>query len=310
MNIYIHIGSTKTGSSALQHFLNKNSNILSEHGIAYPDVGIVSNAHHLIAAALHPMAFKMHSNAIPDNTDQRLEFFYSHVEQFLIAARDICTHSAILSSEYLWGSFQPEFYEHWQKAFKGCNLHLYVVLRRPDQWVQSSYLQALKSGEGRAYADWYKSFKSVPTSGTDYYQVIKKWADSLGIETVHIRTYEHLVSNDLLFNNLLKTIDSHANFFDKLTYSFTPINPSPTQEAAEILLSINASNIQGDHKKTLRQLVLQKLQKRDVGSLLEFISVEDRNEIIHAYESVVDSLIREFIGAGEGWEVFETWLRK
>ncbi|MDV6344299.1 hypothetical protein [Nitrosomonas sp. Is37] len=308
MNIYIHIGSTKTGSSALQHFLNKNSNILSEHGIAYPDVGIVSDAHHLIAATLHPMAFKMHSNVIPDNIDQKLEFFYSRVEQFLTAARNVRTHSAILSSEYLWGEFQPEFYAHWREAFKDCNLHLYAILRRPDQWVQSSYLQALKSGEGRAYADWYRQFKSSPTSGTDYYQVIKRWADNLGIETVYIRTYENLVSNNSLFNDLLKTINPHANFFDKLTYSSRLVNPSPTQEMAELLLSINSSNIQVDHKKTLRKLILMNLKKRDIGELLEILPLGERNAVALAYKGVIGNIMREYIGSDQKRQFFKSWL--
>ena len=54
--LYIHIGTPKTGTTALQGFLAKNRKTLQEHGAVFPDFGLVykgvaknRNAHFLVA---------------------------------------------------------------------------------------------------------------------------------------------------------------------------------------------------------------------------------------------------------------------
>jgi len=44
MNLYLHIGHGKTGSSALQSFLALNSNLLENYRIEYPEHASFENA--------------------------------------------------------------------------------------------------------------------------------------------------------------------------------------------------------------------------------------------------------------------------
>lgn len=37
--LYLHIGTPKTGTTALQNFLPANEEVLEQHGICYPDFG-------------------------------------------------------------------------------------------------------------------------------------------------------------------------------------------------------------------------------------------------------------------------------
>ena len=53
--LYLHIGTPKTGTTALQNFLPANEEVLEQHGICYPDfgfrytgLGVHRNGHFLV----------------------------------------------------------------------------------------------------------------------------------------------------------------------------------------------------------------------------------------------------------------------
>ena len=52
MNFIFHIGTHKTGSTAIQSFLFANRNRLLKSGILYPSVGLKDKAHHNAAWTL------------------------------------------------------------------------------------------------------------------------------------------------------------------------------------------------------------------------------------------------------------------
>jgi len=75
MKITVHIGSTKTGSSALQMHLAQAREGLREFGVLYPEFGTKSNAHHVLFAAAHPGAWGMHKDVLAVNEDDRFAYF-------------------------------------------------------------------------------------------------------------------------------------------------------------------------------------------------------------------------------------------
>jgi len=52
INLYIHIGLHKTGTTSIQNFLTLNENILSKKGYLYPATGRKGQAQHLLAQAM------------------------------------------------------------------------------------------------------------------------------------------------------------------------------------------------------------------------------------------------------------------
>ncbi len=47
--LYLHIGMGKTGTTALQHFFWENRKALASRDICYPNLGVQSEAHHLLS---------------------------------------------------------------------------------------------------------------------------------------------------------------------------------------------------------------------------------------------------------------------
>jgi len=54
MNLYIHIGAPKTGTTSLQHYLRRNQDNLARQGVLYPSGGRDKSAHKPIGAAVFP----------------------------------------------------------------------------------------------------------------------------------------------------------------------------------------------------------------------------------------------------------------
>ncbi|WP_140056128.1 hypothetical protein [Oceanibaculum nanhaiense] len=281
-NLIIHIGSTKTGSSALQEFLFLNRRKLKDSGVLYPETGVVQNAHHILGAALHPTAYTMHLGDLSEDINSRRDAFLGMAASVREEAKNSGCQTVVLSTEYLWGVFDDIFYRIWRQEFQSQKTILYASVRRPDYWLQSSYLQALKSGEARSFKDWLAEFSSDPLSGTSYIDVIDRWFFGVGAEKGVVRTYEWLLQNDAVFTDILSVCDA-SDLRTTLIQPDRTVNPSPGPDAADILLKINQSNMCERDKSQLRSLVLSKMEIRKIGSELSFLSPEMRRNILEGY---------------------------
>ncbi|WP_162901384.1 histidine kinase [Breoghania sp. L-A4] len=291
MKVIIHIGATKTGSSALQHYLHKNSSRLAQDGVCYPNVGIASGAQHLIAAALHPSAFRMHSNDLPDPLPERLVRFRGMMTQALAAARSTNAHTLLLSSEYLWGEFPDSFFASWMESLAGCDVSIYAVLRRPDQWLQSSYLQALKSGQDRDFGPWLDAILES-SRGANYASVLKGWKTGIGDGEIHLCSYEDQLARNAVFSDILKFVG-----VSKKRVPAPPagrINPSPSEDAMKLMLEVNKSNLPDSTKGKVRQMIMAMMPQREVGTPLNFLDAAMRARIDAYYNPIVTEVIDTF----------------
>lgn len=128
MDIVFHIGTNKTGTSAIQGFLHKNPDYLRSQGWVYPLTGRDGKPHH--AALAHTPAPDLHP-------------LVSDIEK---EAQD---HSVIISSEYLH-TISPQPFLH---AFRDHNVRTVVFLRDHVSYLSSWYREGVKSNN-RTYSFW------------------------------------------------------------------------------------------------------------------------------------------------------------
>lgn len=253
LRVTLHIGSTKTGSSALQKLLYANRKALAKASVYYPDIGIASNAHHVLLAAIHPGAWNLHKDAY-DTTP--IEYFQHGVSAILERAQETGCKHLVLSSEYMWGEFGPNVYKNLRDAFAGCRLRILACVRDPAHWAESTYLQALKRGEARGFSQWRKKVGAMPVRGFDFDAVVKKWSDGTGAASTTIVRYD--------FDNM---DDFMHGMFDELTgvsLSDMPVstiagteNPSPTLDGMHEILDLNRREL----PERERQKALNKIMK-------------------------------------------------
>lgn len=156
--IWLHIGTKKTGTTALQHYLSKHSDTLTESGVTYLCPKQKSSCNTL---------------AIAVNRGRTGEC--DEIGTDLSRQLDACrTENAILSSEMFYG-IAPERIFDAIPGLQGRPLRILVYLRRQDQYLESSYLQKLKNGRFKgSIQDYLKRFKG---SGADYWENLESWRD-------------------------------------------------------------------------------------------------------------------------------------
>lgn len=283
MRLVLHIGSTKTGSSALQATLYARRHVLLEEANAlYPDRGIAAGAHHLLAAAIHPGAWRLHADELPED---RAAYF---AETAAAIREDLAATGAdtlVISSEYLWGSLPPRIYRAFAAGFPDMSVEIVAFLRRQDEWAISSYLQAVKYGERRPFREWAELALVKPTSGLHYFRVVNRWAHFLGARKVHILRYADARRH------------VYASFCERLglptatDFEVARVNPSPSAEGLALLLAVNRSDLSDEEKKERRREIMR-IHRSDAPSTATLMTAEEREEMMKA-GLISDRLIEE-----------------
>jgi hypothetical protein len=152
MKVLLHIGQSKTGTSAIQAFLTLNRLALREAGVLYPTVKIGGmpidlGAHNAVADSLVGMSRFPHLTA-----DQ-------YFSQFFKESRQIDAKLLILSAEHFFGgeprvwavSDNGEYFNLYRKKverlaayLKGHDVSLLVYLRPQLDWLASAVSQMVR----------------------------------------------------------------------------------------------------------------------------------------------------------------------
>lgn len=239
MKITVHIGSTKTGSSALQLHLAQAREKLLDTGILYPEYGTKSNAHHVLFAAAHPGAWGMHRDVLSSNEGERFAYFQSTYERILEQAESEKVNHIVLSSEYWWGILSDKFQKLISDSLQKHDVRLIGCVRRQDRWLEASYLQAVKAGESSPFDLWLQNKLRTPAmGGAHYLKILNHWNEILlPRETIVIpyefsdrTTYIKNVSNSVCDKDVGNlTVPAKAKV----------VNKSPNAEGVEAILKLN-----------------------------------------------------------------------
>ncbi|AFT70035.1 Capsule polysaccharide modification protein LipA [Alloalcanivorax dieselolei B5] len=199
--IVIHIGATKTGSTYLQHYLEKNRPALLRAGVWFPEVGLFWQPTRPHKQAGHSDVIQAAVNNQPD--------VLRHIEAGLTLMSGKI-HTVVLSSEAF---FLNEKAHRIAEYFAGYPVEMVAYLRRQDEWANAQYCEFVAGGAvGRVdipFSEWLK--RPETRRLLDYRIPLSAWADAIGQENVKVRVFEkeRLHDNDLLAD-FAKTINLPA----------------------------------------------------------------------------------------------------
>jgi hypothetical protein len=186
MNIYLHIGWHKTGTTAIQNLLVHNRDELRRQcSMIYPKAGIYNVAHSLPAWGLQSPARDRLLKRI--GCARAPEALFRDMADEAAAAG---AGSVVLSAE----EFSPiHLYslERLKRCLEGHRVVVIAYVRRQDQYLESVYNQSVKFHRSRymggvqPYVDRY-----LKTNQLDYDLYFRKWADVFGKENLRVRVYE------------------------------------------------------------------------------------------------------------------------
>jgi hypothetical protein len=214
MRLILHIGSHKTGTTAIQRFLSSNQSALARQGFHQARLGASITANEI-------------ANVIgAGNADAGREFFHRHLE----LARKRGAHTMIVSAENFYAMSLVEaalanrplddFAGRERAAVArlksaipaGITDHRVVCyLRRPDRYAESLYNQRIKYEN---FAESFDQYLRLVEPALAYNEVASIWSEAFGNENCTFTIYE-LVEGDVreqFARNVLEVAEADFSF--------------------------------------------------------------------------------------------------
>ncbi|MEL7115136.1 MAG: hypothetical protein AAGP08_06010 [Pseudomonadota bacterium] len=181
--VWLHIGSAKSGTSSLQKHMEAHRDALSAQGLAYIAVPKRATINELVFAynkrkheELKEIAGNL--NSAIANRPERI---------------------GMLSSEMLFG-FKPEVIYELLPALRDRPLNVLVYLRRQDRYIEAVYLQKSKNFRFLGSIDDYIAhFKG---SGSNYAEVLAGWAGTSARIVPRVMERQRLVGGSVVTDAL------------------------------------------------------------------------------------------------------------
>jgi hypothetical protein len=172
-NLVLHIGVAKTGSTALQKFLQGNRELLARHGFYYPATGEAGNGQMDFAKTfVHTPPATMVMPADPDG-----------VRRSMLAELQPVADTVLISSEVFARADNPA---EIRALFPAVPVKVICYLRRQDRRAESQYNQLVKlKGETASFQEFLPRIRVL-----DYRKLLDPWAEAFGQDAIVVRVYQ------------------------------------------------------------------------------------------------------------------------
>jgi hypothetical protein len=296
--VYIHIGSHKTGTTAIQTFLSANRKTLKKDGYLYPGGGI---AHHDMAREFRTLsAPEIRKNPGLITNKYVDEINRSGLNKILLSSEgfELLTRQQIVSlKEFL----PPEFH-----------VKIIFYVRRQDEKIESSYNRSVKNLKARSCESFSEfvikktagsrhddSLKNdVMSSSLDYYSHLLRWSEVFGRENIIVRCYEEEQFPKGIYHDFLETIGLTLN--DRYLIPKNRINESLSWDLIEVMRICN-TQFKDDidfHKFLLENFI--KINSQNKNKKQHLLSPQQRRDIIALFEESNAKVAREYLGRSDG----------
>jgi hypothetical protein len=308
VDLVLHVGSGKTGTTSIQNFLAKNRDRLAELGFLYPrSPGKVR--HTRVSLSVLPdhvvdRAPAWHRQGFTSTADFR-ETFHRKLRAELARA-DL--PRVILSDEALFGT-REESQQRLRMLTDDIarSVRLVVYLRRQDDHLASRYQQRVKTGETQRLEE---RVRLLDLSGLyDYRARLDKWQRVLEPSLLVVRPFERVRFPDgSLHQDFLDAagIDARADELEQVTQ----LNESLDAEAVEFLRILNLFRVEHEGARVglidNRALVLRlrAVAPDEPGPTLT-LSPAQLDEFMAKWEESNRAVARDYLGDPSG-ELFRT----
>ena len=294
MKILLHIGQSKTGTSAIQSYLTLNRTRLRDHGVLYPMITIGGmsvdlGSHNSVADALSGLS--RYPNLTAD------EYF----GQFFNDAKQVGAKLMILSAEHFFGG-EPRIWdvpdektyfaryrmkiEALARYLAGYDVKLMAYLRPQVDWLASAISQTVRTErlitKKPIYRDDHQFFEMAKPT-LSYCRLIDTWVECLRPWQVMVIPYER---DDLYKKSSIADFLYRAGLAElELPYGNEglKVNQSLSREYIEV-------------KKSLNRIPKSKTKERVTITCLERLSARSGRATPYRLSEELSREIEAFVG--------------
>jgi hypothetical protein len=215
---YIHIGTLKTGSTAIQSFMEANAERLSAQGILFPEAARHGRHKHLF---LKQELRKSHGEGGPNWAALHTELKAS-------------AHPKVLVSDEGFALLDGDDVKRFRQLLGPGDAKVIAYFRDYASWLPSLYAEYTKNGRNlQDFDGYFEEALARPSQA----EVIGLWADAFGWDHVHVRMFsaDKLVGGDVVEDilDLLGTSRTQLGVGPD-----EPVRAAPGWEALEIARAV------------------------------------------------------------------------
>jgi hypothetical protein len=295
-NIFLHIGTEKTGTKTIQEFCSRNRDKLEIQELIYPRLGFADSAHFSLVAPLHPL----------DNNGRPLEFGTTECGSFdeewgalAKLLRRQCDKDVLISAEHFSSRLKERGIAKIAEFFDSVNerdaVRVVVFLRRHDELVTSTFSTMVRYGAIQSFEETYaQAFED--RWRYDYAFLLDAWARFFGRDNLVVRVFEPEAMPGGLVKSFLEALGR------KLTADVEVpdkrLNRSWSIETLHVARILNAdpSMLQGRDRIAFLDSLDAVIRGTPVCHLLGH---EKRWRLLQHYEESSRQVAREFLARNE-----------
>lgn len=304
--LILHVGTMKTGTTAIQAFLKQNGALLEEQGICYPmDFGTFAhanpnrNGNFLMRAAQGRAIPGYKSGHLKKHVPQAIEQFKKHVADF---------DTVILSEETLWrcGVLYEGYWDALKAIVEACGIEqtdVIVYLRRQDGYAESRWRQWVKG-----LVDYTQTFEEYcadtkQMKPTDYKLGLDLIAQTFGKDHLTVRVYDRAAfpDHDIVKDFLLAAKIAPDERFDYKVRSKRAKNDSLSEDYTELKRLANmAPSYHKGGSNYYKQPALSAMGAIDGSGSKWHMNSEERAAFMETYREGNAAVAREYLGREDG----------
>ena len=291
IDLFIHIGAPKTGTTAIQQYLTRHRRALLEYGTLYPEAGKLNTGHHRIGAAIFA---ERGSRLRGGDRDEVLAEAVAAIRAEIAASG---ARRVIVSSEYLWGEQPIADVRRLLDGFVDCRLHVVAYLRRQDLLAQSLYMQAVKGGATRSFDDWYAKDSGSARAGLHFDRVLRCWIDAgLPVDPV-VRIYESGQIDRDVVRDFMAAVCPDVPF---AAADHQSVNSTADLVTIELLRRVNALIRDKAQANALRRRILGATPPRTTFAPIDYLSGAQVGELMARHAAGNSWIARDLLGRVDG----------
>ncbi len=280
--LYLHIGTHKTGSTAIQDFMYTHRAEFAERGLVYPDLAMQGSGH-------HPFAWACGLRKKPRD-EALLDSVCGHLDALFAGGAD----KVVCSSEEF--EFIPDI-SPLKKISERFSPKVILYLRRQDDYLQAAYNQHVRMYELRYSGSVYQFAQKYQFLWKyDYLRLFNQWAEVFGAANIIVRPYgtEH-VKKDIV-DDFLTTIDPVLSEGMREKFGSNQVNVSLPVQALPYLSYANGLPLSPRQHQQLMMSLARYFADVPKAVLLRS---EDAQNFLEKFEDSNTELFRRYTPYGE-----------
>ena len=307
--LYVHIGTPKTGTSAIQELCTVNRNVLESKGYCYPDfknyyAGYSKRRNGMF---LQKSIYRNGVRQIGEEKQRFQENMNYILHQFKIYDNVILSDEGIWTASYklgesLWKDLKAAA-DRYQFAVK-----LIVYLRRQDLYMDSRWKQRGKGNslkKSASYIPWEKYISDYPAElQLDYDKALGEMSAVLGKENIIVRRYErNRFPDGMIQADFLSIIGLELT--DEYLIPKDTVNQSLSGNTCEIKRILNTlPELTEDESIFLRRVLLNYSKISEQTYPSSMFSIEEAKGFLEQFQEGNRRVAEEYLGE-PGEELFD-----